>query len=318
MSIEPYREIFGSRERSWQKYRFPAQNSASLKGVSTVVRFRASILVILAFAFLGTGAPWAAHAQYQMALRSALLRLLNFSVDYVGGKAVDAAIESVVEDRKRLELRIAELERTSRASSASQESLRSELRVLQQTLRTLDLALATRGRPTPSQYHEFQAGLESIDQTLRDHDLRITRAEAGLAQATESIATLREELAALKRKAGPEGGPAGGTGGNPAVPVLYGKSYHVARELLIAEGWIPDKNHWLHGNDAAVRSGNGPQFWERGYSELEACSGTGYGYCRFEFTDPSGRLLVVITEGEESPSHPATVSAVRFEQPSTR
>lgn len=36
----------------------------------------------------------------------------------------------------------------------------------------------------------------------------------------------------------------------------------------------------------------------KGYHELDYCSGTGYALCRFEFNDPNGNLLVVITTGE--------------------
>ena len=34
---------------------------------------------------------------------------------------------------------------------------------------------------------------------------------------------------------------------------------------------------------------------ELGYTEVIACSGTGMGFCRFEFTTADGRKLVVVT-----------------------
>lgn len=85
----------------------------------------------------------------------------------------------------------------------------------------------------------------------------------------------------------------------PAIPKIYGRTYGVARRLLIREGWLPNKRLPIHGQDVEVQSGNGPIFWQRGYWELEACSGTGLANCLFEFIDPTGRLLEVVTEGEE-------------------
>ncbi|HKV33759.1 MAG TPA: hypothetical protein VJP89_05550 [Pyrinomonadaceae bacterium] len=98
----------------------------------------------------------------------------------------------------------------------------------------------------------------------------------------------------------------------PAIPKIYDKSYDVARKLLIREGWLPNKRLPIHGEDADVQSGNGPIFWQRGYWELEACSGTGSANCLFEFIDPTGRLLEVVTEGEEDEAgtYHATVSRV--------
>jgi hypothetical protein len=85
----------------------------------------------------------------------------------------------------------------------------------------------------------------------------------------------------------------------PAIPKIYDKPYDTARKILIREGWLPNKRLPIHGEDVSVRNGNGPIFWKRGYWELEACSGTGLANCLFEFVDPTGRLLEVVTEGEE-------------------
>lgn len=85
----------------------------------------------------------------------------------------------------------------------------------------------------------------------------------------------------------------------PRIPKVYGKSYDAARKILIKAGWRPNKRPASHGDDVSVQSGNGPIFWRRGYWEVEACSGTGTAGCLFEFVDPSGRLLEVVTEGEE-------------------
>jgi hypothetical protein len=84
------------------------------------------------------------------------------------------------------------------------------------------------------------------------------------------------------------------------VPKIYGLSYDDARKLLIQSGWIPAKNHWTYGQGVEVQSGNGPVFWARGYWELDACAGTGAAHCLFKFFDPSRRVLLITTEGEES------------------
>ena len=87
--------------------------------------------------------------------------------------------------------------------------------------------------------------------------------------------------------------------GQPAIPKVYGQTYGAARKLLIKEGWLPNKHEPYYGQEAEVQSGNGPIFWKRGYWELESCSGTGIAHRLFEFTDSTGRLLEVVTEGEE-------------------
>lgn len=90
------------------------------------------------------------------------------------------------------------------------------------------------------------------------------------------------------------------TSGQLRIPVINGKTYDVARKVLIKEGWQPNVNSMAYGDDPKVQGGNGPTFWKRGYRELEACSGSALAECRFEFIDPSGRVLVVVTEGEEA------------------
>ena len=85
----------------------------------------------------------------------------------------------------------------------------------------------------------------------------------------------------------------------PAIPRINGKTYGVARKILIQKGWVPNKRESSHGQTVDVQSGNGPIFWKRGYWELETCSGTGVAQCLFEFVDASGRRLEVVTAGEE-------------------
>lgn len=100
-------------------------------------------------------------------------------------------------------------------------------------------------------------------------------------------------------KASPSPSPSPTPNDQPAIPKIYDKPYDSARRILIKAGWLPNKRLPIHGQEADVQSGNGPIFWQRGYWELEACSGTGSANCLFEFVDPTGRLLEVVTEGEE-------------------
>lgn len=99
------------------------------------------------------------------------------------------------------------------------------------------------------------------------------------------------------------------------VPKIVGLGYDLARELLLREGWAPNKRHWTHGDTWDIKSGNGPIFWARGYWELDSCSGTGLAHCKFEFFDPEQRVLVVVTEGEEAEdgAYHAKVSRVFFD-----
>ncbi len=106
------------------------------------------------------------------------------------------------------------------------------------------------------------------------------------------------------------------TGVRIRVPVINGTSYDVARELLIREGWQPNERHISFGNDPSVQSGNGPTFWKRGYRELVSCSGSGAAECLFEFIDPSERVLLVVTQGEEADDgeYHATVKRAVFKK----
>jgi hypothetical protein len=79
------------------------------------------------------------------------------------------------------------------------------------------------------------------------------------------------------------------------IPALEKEmSYETARQLILNAGWQPlititDNPH------------DGTKSWrDRGYNEVEACSGTGMGLCRFQFTGSGDQKLVVVTGGRES------------------
>jgi hypothetical protein len=97
------------------------------------------------------------------------------------------------------------------------------------------------------------------------------------------------------------------------LPVITELTYHQARERLLAAGWQPKqtKSYNLADSDPDL-IGNGLMFWNRGYVEVEACSGTGLGACIFLFTDVYGNLLRVTTLGQEIPEENAFAKVVGF------
>ena len=112
-------------------------------------------------------------------------------------------------------------------------------------------------------------------------------------------------------RSSPSPSPTADTSGQLPIPKIYGQSYDAARRILIKAGWQPNKHESNYGTEADVQSGNGPLFWQRGYWELDACSGTGVAHCLFEFVDPAQRVLIVVTEGEEDESGAAHATVSR-------
>jgi hypothetical protein len=71
-------------------------------------------------------------------------------------------------------------------------------------------------------------------------------------------------------------------------------SYPQARQLIINAGWQPLVTTTDNPQD-------GTKSWrDRGYNEVSSCSGTGMGFCRFEFTGSDNEKLVVVTGGSKS------------------
>jgi hypothetical protein len=86
---------------------------------------------------------------------------------------------------------------------------------------------------------------------------------------------------------------------SPKVPTIKGLSYDAARKKLLAAGWKPRLQPLSYEQSPNIQGGNGSVFWKRGYTEITDSSGTGKGFCRFQFKDAQGRLLTVVTVGEE-------------------
>jgi hypothetical protein len=83
----------------------------------------------------------------------------------------------------------------------------------------------------------------------------------------------------------------------PQIPELEkGMSYDEARQMIINAGWQPI----LTTTDNPL---DGTANWrKRGYNEVTACSGTGMGFCRFEFA-AGNRKLAIVTAGRDSTLH---------------
>ena len=74
------------------------------------------------------------------------------------------------------------------------------------------------------------------------------------------------------------------------IPNLFDSNIWQARKKLRSYGWLPKKPDELEtGGEDLVR---------RGVTEVESCSGTGYGFCAFNYRHRKGFDLRVITMGE--------------------
>ena len=98
------------------------------------------------------------------------------------------------------------------------------------------------------------------------------------------------------------------------LPPITELTYLKARKKLLLAGWQPVQTLSFNevSEDPNIKYGNGPLFWERGYVELESCSGTGVGACAFLFKDAYGNHLRVTTAGEEIPKEKAYAKVTGF------
>mgnify|MGYP004176603415 CR=1 FL=1 len=73
--------------------------------------------------------------------------------------------------------------------------------------------------------------------------------------------------------------------------LLLNVSYHDARKLILENGWKPAEiKRDEYGMDSISH------FLDLGYTEVDACSGTGKGYCRFVFQNDLGLFMEVTTQ----------------------
>jgi len=91
-----------------------------------------------------------------------------------------------------------------------------------------------------------------------------------------------------------------------ALILKRGMPYGEARTVLLDKGWQPAYPHPTSGplrpSDAV---GTGDKilsriFHEEGLHEVESCSTTGFGFCKFLFGSGTGKTIAIITVGNES------------------
>ncbi len=86
--------------------------------------------------------------------------------------------------------------------------------------------------------------------------------------------------------------------GTVSLPNIYGIPIHLARRVLLAEGWMPEP--------AARRT---PDVMLPELTEAQDCSGTGFAFCKYAYRSVDGLTLSVVTAGEAiPPSSPGVVS----------
>ncbi|WP_103666363.1 hypothetical protein [Pseudanabaena sp. BC1403] len=76
------------------------------------------------------------------------------------------------------------------------------------------------------------------------------------------------------------------------LPLRKGMIYGEARQVIIEQGWNPNPNVKSNLRSTVVKA-----IFDRGYIEIEDCSGTGEAPCRYVFVNQNGDLLYVVTAG---------------------
>lgn len=74
--------------------------------------------------------------------------------------------------------------------------------------------------------------------------------------------------------------------------LLLNEPYDDARKMILRSGWKPAKIKRDQYTDLSSIS----RFLDLGYTEVDACSGNGKGYCRFVFQNDLGLFMEVTTQ----------------------
>lgn len=83
-------------------------------------------------------------------------------------------------------------------------------------------------------------------------------------------------------------------------PINHDMTYGEARKIIMSNGWFKNSTHWATA--LADSYGSRPKdMWNRGFTEVQDCSGTGLAYCRFGFIDAFGNHLIIVTGGQARP-----------------
>lgn len=86
--------------------------------------------------------------------------------------------------------------------------------------------------------------------------------------------------------------------GKAIVPNIFGMPIDKARTKLAEKGWKPKPGDPSERIDADYAS----DLVKRGIVEAESCSGTGMGYCGFNYSGPAGTLSVTTTGDGDYPT----------------
>jgi hypothetical protein len=78
------------------------------------------------------------------------------------------------------------------------------------------------------------------------------------------------------------------------LPLQKGMTYEEARQIILTQGWKPNPNLKANLRDPVVKA-----IFDRGYTEIEDCSGTGEAPCRYVFVNQNSELLYVVTAGRD-------------------
>ena len=87
-----------------------------------------------------------------------------------------------------------------------------------------------------------------------------------------------------------------------AIPqtLKQGMSYAQARKTLLSSGWQAVAHSPNRDRSGAMNY----LINKLGYNEVETCSGTGMGFCRFSFTNANGQKLAVVTVNNQPGQKP--------------
>ncbi|MCE4222255.1 hypothetical protein HCU64_00690 [Methylobacterium sp. C25] len=88
-------------------------------------------------------------------------------------------------------------------------------------------------------------------------------------------------------------------GGKAVVPNVYGVPIDKARKLFVSNGWSPVPGKI--GKDRAEQ-GREIDLVKGGVVEVESCSGTGFGYCGFNYRGSAGTLAVTTVGDGDYPN----------------
>ncbi len=72
--------------------------------------------------------------------------------------------------------------------------------------------------------------------------------------------------------------------------LLLNIPYQEARKVILQNGWEPAAQEREEDLSSISR------FLDKGYTEVDACSGTGMGYCSFHFKKDKNLFLIVTTQ----------------------